>query len=270
MEFSAIQLVLAALIGGFAGLIGGMAGIGGSLIMLPGLGLIIGYTNDDQNEQHLYAAAAMVVNLIVSVTATRQHLRKGAVQRRIVQVLIPTLGLALVVGVLLSNRFQGRILAIGLAVFIAAFALQSLVLAIRPIGSAEQDRPKASGANRIGVGLVGVVAGSAGGLLGLGGGAIMVPGLQVIARAPLRTAIAASAAAMCATSGVGAVLKIATLGQHGLRWTDALAIAAAMGLPAMLLAPQGARLAHSLPIRWVRACIGLVLLVAAARLAGVI
>ena len=272
MELDLMQLGLAALLGGGAGLVGGLAGIGGSLLMIPGLGVIIGYTDDSAREQHLYAAAAMLVNLIVAISSTRQHVRKNAVRRDVIRVLIPALGVSLVAGVLLSNQFQGRTLAIGLAIFIALYAVQSLYLAVRhrkaPAPDPAVDREVVAKPTPIAG--VGVVAGFAGGLLGLGGGAIMVPGLQTLARLPLRTAIAGSAAAMCATSGVGAILKIGTLGQHGLRWIDASALAAAMGVPAMLLAPQGAKLAHGLPIHWVRAVIGVVLLGAAARLAGLV
>lgn len=272
MELDLMQLGLAALLGGGAGLVGGLAGIGGSLLMIPGLGVIIGYSDDSAREQHLYAAAAMLVNLIVAISSTRQHVRKNAVRRDVLRVLIPALGVSLVAGVLLSNQFQGRTLAIGLAVFIALYAIQSLYLAVRhrkaPAPDPAADREVTAEATPIAG--VGVVAGFAGGLLGLGGGAIMVPGLQTLARLPLRTAIAGSAAAMCATSGVGAILKIGTLGQHELRWIDAIALAAAMGVPAMLLAPQGAKLAHGLPIHWVRAVIGVVLLGAAARLAGLV
>lgn len=243
--------------------------------MLPGLGLILGYSDERATEQHLYAAAAMAVNLIVAITATRQHLKKGAVRRELVRVLIPTLGVALVGGVLLSNWLEGRALALGLAVFIALWSVANLAQALRD-GPGHEGRPKASDApaarspNSARIAGVGLVAGSAGGLLGLGGGAIMVPGLQAIARVPLRQAIAASAAAMCATTGIGAALKIGTLSQHGLRWTDALLLAGAMGLPAMLLAPQGAKLAHGLPIRWVRASVAVILLASAARLSGAV
>ncbi|MCA9299660.1 MAG: hypothetical protein KDA28_11370, partial [Phycisphaerales bacterium] len=56
------EVLISGVIGLIAGVLGGMAGIGGSLIMLPGLGLLLGY--EPHERQHLYMAAAMCVNLL--------------------------------------------------------------------------------------------------------------------------------------------------------------------------------------------------------------
>lgn len=264
MDLGGAEIAAAGVIGAVAGVVGGLAGIGGSLIMLPGLALALGYSSAVEPEQHLYIASAMCVNVLVAGSASRLHLRKGAIDWDLVRWLLPSLGLALVLGVLASNAVEGRVLRLLLAGAIAAYCAWNLVLAVRGQPEVDAREPTRIGA----VVSTGIAAGGLGGMLGLGGGVIMVPGLQILARVPLRKAVAASAASMVLTSAVGAVLKLATLEQHGQKWSEALVLAAAMGLPAMLLAPVGARLTHALPIGAVRLAISLVLLGSAAKLAG--
>jgi uncharacterized membrane protein YfcA len=75
---------------------------------------------------------------------------------------------------------------------------------------------------------------------------------------------------MCLTAVVGAGFKVGTLPEHGLSILDAFALAALMGPSAMLGAWLGAKLTHALPLGWVRGVISVVLLAAAAKLAGVL
>ena len=256
MQLGADAILAAGVIGAAAGLIGGLAGIGGSLVMLPGLALALGYTGAAEAEQHLYIAAAMCVNVLVAASASRLHLKRKAVDWGVVRWLLPSLGGALVL--------EGRVLRHMLAGAIAAYCLWNIILAVRGQPDVEP-LPKA----RVGAAVAtGGAAGGLGGMLGLGGGVIMVPGLQILSRVPLRRAVASSAIAMVPTSAVGASIKLVTLDQHGQVWTEALVLAAAMGVPAILLAPVGAGLTHKLPIGTVRLAISAVLLVSAAKLAG--
>ena len=133
----------------------------------------------------------------------------------------------------------------------------------RPEPPNGQDRPHA--ALLIGIG---TVAGFFGGVLGLGGGVLMVPLLQLVARVPLREAIGTSAAVMVLTSVVGAALKTATLPSHDAAITDGLALALAMAPGAIVGSLLGSALTHSLPIHAVRGAITLLLLASAAKLAG--
>ena len=66
-------VVIAAVLatGLIAGVLGGMLGVGGSVIMIPGLTLVLGY------DQHLYQASAMVANVAGAVPAALRHHRAG-------------------------------------------------------------------------------------------------------------------------------------------------------------------------------------------------
>ena len=104
------------------------------------------------------------------------------------------------------------------------------------------------------------------GLLGIGGGAIAVPLAQMIMRLPIRNAIAASASVMAITAGIGAVLKLATLSQHGELWTNGIILALILAPTSILGGHIGAGLTHTLPTRVVRGVFALIMIAAAARL----
>lgn len=251
-------------IGLLAGLLGGLAGIGGSMVMLPGLFLVFG-DNAEHTRQHLYMAAAMAVNVVVAIPATYQHWKAGAMRRDLAVWLLPTMTVMMVVGVLASNRFQGDWLRIMLAVFIGAYCMTNIIRIVRPVPS--ENRPP----ERCGAGLligIGLVTGLVGGLLGIGGGVLMVPALQLLARVRLRHAIATSSLVMCITAAVGATLKLMTLGEHGHTMDEAWWLALAMSPGAIAGAMIGAMLVHRMPVRAIRAVISALLLVAAAKLAG--
>jgi len=251
-------------IGFGAGLIGGLAGIGGSLIMLPALAIVLGYTDQAKTEHHLYMAAAMTVNILVAIPAAYQHHKKGAVRMDLVKVLLPSVGIAIVAGVLVSNTLQGNVLRLILAGFIAIYCLNNVVGAIRGKHEAHTDN-KVHTAGLIGTG---GVTGFMAGLLGLGGGVIMVPMMQVLGRVPLRQAIASSAMVMSFTAVVGASIKLATLHTHNFTVLQAMFLVAALGPMAIVGSTIGAKLTHALPLRIVKLTISVLLLAAAVRLSG--
>ncbi|MEM8756483.1 MAG: sulfite exporter TauE/SafE family protein [Planctomycetota bacterium] len=271
MPLDALTEALAILtIGLGAGLIGGMTGLGGSIIMLPGLAFVLGFADESHIEQHLYMAAAMLVNFLVAVPATWRHQRAGAIRRDVLLRLLPPSGVAMVGGVLLSNRLDPevliRLLAGMIVLFVVVGELSTRLLRREGV---PDDRPLPTAAGRAVLG-TGAVTGVLAGLLGIGGGVIMVASLRAVAMLRVRAAIAASAAAMCLIAPVGAGVKLATLDQHGLAAVDAVRIAGLMGPAAVLGALAGSSLVHRLPrtaIRWV---VNVVLLVAAARLAGLL
>lgn len=257
------QVVIALLIGLAAGVIGGLAGIGGSMIMLPGLALAFGYDDAAHTAQHEYMAAAMAVNVLVAIPATARHARHGTVRRELVLGLVPAMVAAIVLGVLLSNLVPGTVLRRLLAVFIAGYCGVNIYRIVRPRRDA--NRPP----ERAGRGMLAGIGGAAGllaGLLGLGGGVVMVPMLQVGARVRLRQAIAASSAAMVASALIGAGVKFATLAGEGRSPIDAGWLATAMAPGAILGGAFGATLAHRLSLTVVRISVSVLLLGAAVRM----
>ncbi|MEO1279857.1 MAG: sulfite exporter TauE/SafE family protein [Planctomycetota bacterium] len=262
---SGTEVMICLVIGGFAGVLGGLAGIGGSMIMLPALAVFVA-DSDPGSAHHMFMAAAMVVNVVVSLPAALRHRKAGAIHNEALRVILPTMAIAIVLGVLISNVFDGLILRKILAGFIAAYAIMTIVKFFR-----KTDEPtlEATGLSKNRLGLIGLATGLVAGLLGIGGGVLMVPMLQVFCKMPIRNAIATSSAVMVMTAVIGASLKLGTLGPvHERSVVQALIIAAALSPTAFLGGRLGAALTHRLPLQAVRLVVSIALLIVSARMAA--
>jgi uncharacterized membrane protein YfcA len=255
------QIAAAGVIGLLAGLLGGLAGVGGSILILPALGIVFGYPA--ASSHHGYMAAAMVVNLVVAIPAALRHRRAGAIRPDILKTLIPATAITMALGVLLSNQFKGWQLQVLLAVFILGYCGVIVRDLIRAHPEHHEHRERVTKPRLVGSASV---TGLTSGLLGLGGGIIQVPMLQVLCGVGLRQAIATSSAVMCLTAGIAAAIKLATLPGEGERIGWALALALAMTPTAVVGARIGASLTHRLRLHWVRAVIAVMLVAAAVRI----
>lgn len=235
--------------------------------MLPGLGLTLGYDEPHRDRQHLYMASAMTVNVLVALPATRTHRKAGVIRRDIVTFVMPAMAVAIIAGTLLSNAIDGHVLTRILAAFIAGYCALNFYKIFRRKTETPLLEERLTPAALI---ATGAAAGLVGGLLGLGGGVVMVPMLQVLARVPLRMAIGASSAVMCLTGAIGAGVKMGGLADHGQSLADAFQLVLAMGPSAVLGAMIGARLTHAMPLHAVRGVISVLLLASAAKLADLI
>jgi len=267
------DILITLTIGLVAGAVGGLAGIGGSIIMLPALALVFGYPSGEaKTEHHLYMAAAMIVNVVVAFSSGAKHKTAGGVGADLARPLLPSMVVAILGGVWLSNVFEGRVAKTGLIVFLFAFCAYTLFTTLRRLPDHEEKDRRGGPAVLVAIGLfTGVLAG----FLGIGGGIVMVPLIQVLARVPLRQCIAASAAVMWASSIIGSIGKLATLHTHtingeALLWTDAVVLAFPMAMGALVGAYYGAGLTHRLRLPFLRLAIAIVLAGAGLRMAGIV
>lgn len=252
-------------VGLLAGVLGGLAGVGGSMIMLPAMHWLLG--DPRASVHHMYMAAAMTVNIAVALPAAWRHNKSGAVRHDLLKPLMTSTIAAVVVGVLVGNLVQGDGLRVGLGVFLLCYCTFNIWRVARRHVETGRDM------ERVGTGtlaLEGGATGFIGGLLGLGGGVMLVPLLQLLSRVPLKESIATSSAVIWASAIVGAGLKMGTLSAEGERWTDALLLAGILAPTAILGGVLGAALTQKLPTVWVRVAITLLLMVAAAKLLKVI
>ena len=259
-----------ALIGLIAGTLGGLAGVGGSVFILPALHIVFSSQffgePDDPQVHHMYMAAAMAVNVVVSLPAALRHHREGAVRTPVLPLLVPITSAAVVAGVLLSNLIPGETRRVMLAVFLVMYCAWNLRIIARPRrrafdgqGRREQSTPRRLGACGVGTGVIG-------GRLGLGGGFLMVPGLQLLCNMRLKNAIATSSAVPRIPPPTGAALKLSTLHTHNEPVVPALHYAALMAPTAILGSLFGAKWLHHLPVTFVRMVMTLLILAAATRL----
>jgi len=265
VEFHLWQIVSLVLIGLVAGVLGGLLGVGGSIIMIPGMQLVL------RHNQHVYQAAAMIVNVFVAGPSAWRHYLNKVVVPAVIRWLIPTAITGVLVGVWASNRsfFAGtrttnlaKIFAIFMA-YVIAYNLFRLTLARRRLP--EMDAAAVARIPRWRISVVGLAMGFCAGLLGIGGGALAVPAQQVFLRMPLKNAIGNSACTILFSALIGAIYKNATLGgpPHFLEWSDSLTLAGVLIPSAFLGGYLGAQLTHRLPREPVRVVFILMMVVAA-------
>lgn len=264
MSIGALEMLFIALIGLTAGTFGGLAGVGGSMVMIPGLALVLGFPSGESHvEQHLYMASAMGVNVLLAAPAAIRHAKEGKLRWDIFKLLLPSMGVTILLGVLLSNLLDGDRLKTLLAAFIILYCGFNL---IRVFARNSDFDPSQERATRPRVLFTGAFAGVISGLLGLGGGVVLVPMLQMLCKLRLRPSIATSLAVMPLTAIVGAGLKISTLPSHGLSVANAFILVLIIAPLAMLGSHLGAVLTHKLPLKVVRVIILVLMLAVALKL----
>jgi len=233
-------------IGLVAGLFGGLLGVGGSVIMIPAMHLIIG------PNQHLYQGAAMMVNFFVALPAVIQHQRVKAILSPIIRVTIPSAIVGVLIGVWLSsgswfagtNEVYLSCLFGGFLFYVAAYNLYRLY-STRSLPDIDTAKARSIPAWKIAL-CVGIPSGLAGGLLGIGGGAVAVPAQQVFLKMPIRRAIANSAANILLLSIIGAAYKNYNNVQAGLALTSSIKLALYLIPTAIVGGYIGGHLTHVL------------------------
>lgn len=271
-----VVLISLVLLGVIAGTLGGMLGVGGSIVMIPGLAVLFSLDRTPEPNQHLFQAAAMIVNVAVSVPATLRHRKADALVADALLWMLPAALVFVIAGVWVSNlpvfegadggRWLGRLLAVFL-VYVIVMNVQKL----RAKSPAESvDGRRVTPVRGL---TVGSVMGTIAGLLGIGGGAVAVPLQQLLLKLPLRSCIGNSSAIICISAAVGAIYKNATLAQHvsgssPVDWRMSLVIAAMLAPTAWAGARLGASLTHSLPLKQVRLAFIALMAVAAWKMAA--
>jgi len=260
LKFNDMDFLILSIIGVLMGFFGGLLGIGGSVVMIPAMALVFG------ENQHLYQASAMICNFFVAASAVVAHKKTDFLMPDVVKLLVPCAAIAVILGVILSNLsfFAGR-RSFVLARFFGAFMLYVVAYnCFRFFHSVKNSR----NFNVTGVHqsvprtiITGIATGISAGLLGIGGGSVCVPLQQLTLKMPLKNAISNSAATIILIAAVGACLKNATLGQHGIAVMDSVKIAAMIIPTAIVGGFLGARMMHILPKNIVRLAFILLLLI---------
>jgi hypothetical protein len=261
-----MEYLLLSVIGLVAGVLGGLLGIGGSVVMIPAMAWIFASRGESI---HQYQAAAMIVNFLLIWPAVVRHRRAKAIRMDIWRRLAPAAAAGTIAGVALSRSglFSGaneralRVLFGAFLLYVVARNVYKLTRRKAETADPAQGDPPPGAASARAMGVGGAMGVSAG-LLGIGGGALCVPALQVVLSVPLRNAIATSATTIASTAWLGAIAKNLSLGPDGSALRS-LALAACLAPTAMIGSWFGGQLTHRLPTRVVRvAFVGLMLLAA--------
>jgi uncharacterized membrane protein YfcA len=244
-----IAFVVAIAAGGF----GSLVGIGGGLIIVPLLSIALGH------DLKAAIAASLIAVIATSLSASPRYIRSGIADRRLGLLLLTAATAGGLTGGLTADLLDGRALALLFGLLLTGVALHMLRQVRRPSVPAPVE-PEAAGsgfvssyvepgsgevviyqARRIMPGAgVSFVAGSISGLLGVGGGVINVPTMNVLMQVPIRVATTTSTYMLAATATASVVVYLAA-GQ-----LDPL-LAAPVALGVIVGARLGARLSMRLP-----------------------
>ncbi|MFJ8183087.1 sulfite exporter TauE/SafE family protein [Streptomyces sp. NPDC096105] len=170
-------LVLALVAGAVVGLALGSLGGGGSVLAVPVLIYLLGFTPDAA------ATASLIIVTATSVTALYAHTRDGNVAWR-TGALFAAAGIA---PAFLAGAVAGRLPESALTAAFAVVAALAALRMLRPPASAPPDRIRPGRAAGAGAGL-----GAVTGFLGVGGGFLAVPALVSVLGLTMRRAVGTS------------------------------------------------------------------------------
>ncbi|RUO42958.1 sulfite exporter TauE/SafE family protein [Aliidiomarina taiwanensis] len=256
-----MSLLAILLLGGVsAGLLSGMLGIGGGVLVVPLLIYllpIMGLPADIVVPTAIGTSLATIA--VTTFSSAYAHYRHGNIEWGWVRWLVP---------VIVLGAFLGSWLGVSLnpAILQRVFAVMLLLLALRMIWK-RQPRNKDKAIKKWKIYSMGTGIGLIASLIGIGGGALVVPLLHYY---QLRMASAVAVASVCSVTLASlSTLLYASLASHGVHeevkgLIGFLYIPAWLGIAAtsVLFAPVGAKLATKLPVRYLqRAFAGLLIVV---------
>ncbi|MFJ8476870.1 sulfite exporter TauE/SafE family protein [Kitasatospora sp. NPDC094011] len=236
---TALLLALAA--GAVVGLALGGLGGGGSMLAVPALVYLLGFT------PALATTASLVIVAATSLTGLLAHARAGRVRWR-TGALFAAAGLpAAAAAGALSSRLPGALLT-------GAFAVLAALAAARMLAPRKADQPERSAAGPARSTAAGAGLGAVTGLLGVGGGFLAVPALVSVLAFTMAEAVGTSLLIITANSLAALLPRLGATGS--IDW----AVAAPFTGAAILGAWDGKRLADKLSGRALQRAFAIALL----------
>ncbi|MCF6759981.1 sulfite exporter TauE/SafE family protein [Pseudomonas fragi] len=230
-----IDFVIYAALGIAMGALGGLFGIGGGLIAIPVLGLWFGL---DQQLAQGTALAMSVPNVFLALYRYQQRNRinlRQALPLVLMSFCFAWLGAMLAVGV------DARIIRWGFIVFLLGITLYNLIKMY------SSPAPPVAG-SRYGwpwFGVLGAVAGTTGGLFGVGGAVVAAPVLTSVFGT---TQVVAQGLSLALAAPSTAVTLLTYAAHDEVNW----AMGVPMAIGGLLSISWGVKLAHALPERMLR------------------
>ncbi len=257
-------VAVVALAGGFGGVLAGLLGVGGGIVIVPVLEFALGAAGVPGDvRMHLAVGTSLASIIPTALSSSRAHRRRAAVDDQVARRWIPPIAAGAALGAAAAAVVSGDALRV---VFGSVALAVAAVMLLRPeppatvAGTAVNPGPRSWPA---GIGFVSA-------LMGIGGGTLSVPALSRRGL-PIHRAVGTSAWLglwIALPAAVGYVLS--GLGRTGLP-PGSLGFVSLPGLavlvPASVLAaPIGARIAHGLSRRALRAAFGAFLLLVGLRM----
>ncbi len=255
--------MLYALLGTGAGLLSGMLGVGGGQVVVPGLLYIFHLKGlDPAVAVHTALGTSLATIVITSASSALSHHRRGAVSWELVRRMAPGIVAGSVVGGLMSGLVSARVLRTSFGVFLLILAVQ-MAFSLRP-------SPSRALPGRLAVTATASLIGWVSAIVGVGGGAMVVPFLAWC-NVNIKTAVGTASAcgAPLALAGMAGFV-VAGWGHAGLPAYSVgyVYLPAWLGISACSLAftPVGTMISHKLPVDTLKRVFSLFLAIAGIRI----
>ena len=200
-----------------AGAFGALVGVGGGIVIVPLLTILLGV------EVHTAIGASLLGVIAVSTTASASFLTAGFANRQLGLTLLGATAIGGIVGGYVAGFLDGRIISGLFGVVLIGVAVQMLrgrsrpaaeVVGVPRLGEIDASYLEPTSgeliyyrAERVPLAsVVSLFAGALSGLLGIGGGVVNVPTMNVLMGVPIRVATATSTYMLGATAAASAVL----------------------------------------------------------------
>ncbi|WP_235924614.1 sulfite exporter TauE/SafE family protein [Roseomonas harenae] len=241
---AALAAVMAAT-GLVSGTLAGLLGVGGGIVIVPVLFNVFPFLSIPEVIQMKLAVGTSLATIIpTSIQSARKHHARGAMDVPLLKAMIPSLIIGVAIGTVIAIWVKGSTLT-------AVFAVIALLVALNMGFTGVDARLRESFPTGFLRQVLGVFIGGVSAMMGIGGGTVGVPLMNMFGT-PIRSAVATA-------SAFGIVIAIpATIGFIYAGWGDPLLPPASLGyvnligfaliVPSSMLAtPWGVHLAHTIP-----------------------
>ena len=227
-----------------AGFLAGLLGVGGGIVIVPVLFLLFPFLGvEDSVVMHLAVGTSLATIIPTSIISARSHYKKGGVDVDLLKSWAPAIFVGVIIGGFIGGKLQGT-----------ALTLTFAIVAILVAANMAFRKKDFSLSDSLPTGVIRSALGSfIGGfsvLMGIGGGTLSVPILTLF-NYPIRRAVGTASAIGLCISVPGSISFILSglgdpnLPQGSFGYLNILGFACIV--PAtMLLAPVGAKFAHTI------------------------
>ncbi len=235
--------------GAFVGFMAGLLGVGGGMMLVPMLAALFSAQHFAPDHiVHLSLATAMAAVMFTSAASVREHWKLGSVDFAIVKRMAPGMMAGTLMSTIATGSIAQRHLALAFALILASGATQ-IMLNRKP----KPGRTLPGALPLFGFGAaVGVVSG----LVSAGGAFLTMP-FMLLCGVPVRTAIGTGAALGIPVAIIGTFGYIVSgwgasdLPPWTLGFVNLVAVCGVI-LTSVVMAPLGARVAHRVPVLFLK------------------
>jgi len=250
----------------FAGILAGLLGVGGGIVIVPVLyNLFTQLDLDPAIRMHLAVGTSLATIIPTAISSARSHHKKQAVDFGLLKSWGATIAIGVLIGSTIAAYLSGESLQ-------AVFGVVALAVALNMAFGKQSWRLGEQLPREPARGLMGMVIGGFSSMMGIGGGTLSVP-IMTLYNMPVHRAVGTASAIGLIIAVPGAIsFVVSGWGTEGLPpfsigYVSLLGFALIVPMT-ILAAPWGAKLAHALPVIWLKRAFAVFLALTGMRMLG--